>query len=87
MSYHYILNAKRPSGTALDSVAHFHLNNGARVEQINWGADISEKGIRQSAGLMVNYRYVLEEIESNHEIYQSGMDINVSSKVKNILGN
>ena len=87
LSYHYILNAKRPSGTALDSVAHFHLNNGARVEQINWGADISEKGVRQSAGLMVNYRYVLEEIESNHEIYQSGMDINVSSKVKNILGN
>ena len=43
LSYHYILNAKRPSGTALDSVAHFHLNNGARVEQINWGADISEK--------------------------------------------
>ena len=87
LSYHYILNAKRPSGTALDSVAHFHLNNGARVEQINWGADISEKGVRQSAGLMVNYRYVLEEIESNHEIYQSGMDINVSSKVKIILGN
>lgn len=29
--------------------------------------DTSEKGLRQSAGMMVNYRYKLNETESNHE--------------------
>ncbi|MFN7305382.1 MAG: malonyl-CoA decarboxylase domain-containing protein, partial [Acetobacteraceae bacterium] len=31
-------------GRALDPVAHFHLSNGARVERLNWRADVSENG-------------------------------------------
>lgn len=50
-----------------DPVARFHLNNGARLERINTGADLSRKGLRQSLGLMVNYLYDLEQIEANHE--------------------
>jgi malonyl-CoA decarboxylase len=58
-------NGKR----AADPVAHFHLSNGARIERINACADTSEKGIKESAALMVNYLYAPDKIESNHEDY------------------
>ncbi|CAM9392775.1 unnamed protein product [Choristocarpus tenellus] len=45
-------------GRILDPVGHFHVSNGASVERVNWMADTSEKGLRQSFGLMVNYLYV-----------------------------
>jgi malonyl-CoA decarboxylase len=54
---------------ALDPVAHFHLTNGAQAERLNWLADRSEKGMRESAGLMVNYLYDRDAIEANHEAY------------------
>jgi malonyl-CoA decarboxylase len=46
-----------------DLVARFHLGNGARVEQLNWAADLSSKGLRQSYGLMVNYLYDLKRLD------------------------
>jgi malonyl-CoA decarboxylase len=54
---------------ALDPVAHFHLGNGARLERIILGADTSEKGVRESATMMVNYLYDPAKIEENHEEY------------------
>ncbi len=65
----YLLTEKTPRGRALDPVAHFHLTNGARMERLNWLADLSPKGVQQSAGIMINYLYRLAEIESNHEAY------------------
>ena len=53
----------------LDPVARFHLGNGASVERLNWSGDLSEKGIDQSAGIMVNYLYDSDQIVSNHEAY------------------
>jgi len=47
-------------------VAKFHLGNGAKLHQINWAGDLSRKGLRQSAGLMVNYLYDLSAVEDNH---------------------
>jgi malonyl-CoA decarboxylase len=82
---HYILNEKRGGSTALDSVAHFHLNNGARVEQLNWQADMSDKGIKQSNGVMLNYLYDLKTIDSNHESYRAGEDVICSTPVRNIF--
>jgi len=64
----YLLEAKR-RGRARDRVAHFHLSNGARVERLNWLGDTSSKGLRESAGIMVNYRYKLDHIEGNREAY------------------
>lgn len=52
-----------------DPVAHFHLSNGARVERLNLRGDLSEKGWRESAGMMVNYRYDPARIEDYHEEY------------------
>ncbi|BBO22150.1 MAG: hypothetical protein AMXMBFR31_22130 [Candidatus Desulfobacillus denitrificans] len=59
----------RQNGRPFDPVARFHLGNGARIERINFLADSSSKGFRQSCGLMVNYLYDPEEIEQNVEAF------------------
>jgi malonyl-CoA decarboxylase len=79
----YLLTAKK-GDQAFDRVSHFHLSNGAKIERINWAADLSEKGIGQSAGIMVNYLYQLPHIEKNHENYTGNGDIAVSSAVSKI---
>ncbi len=76
---------KKAGGGALDPVAHFHLSNGARVERLNWAADNSEKGMAQSAGMMVNYLYDSRRIEKNHEDYKASGEVAVSSSVKSLL--
>src|SRR6266446_3609947 len=59
-------------GRALDRVAHFHLGNGAVVERLNWLADTSANGLKQSYAMMVNYRYKLSDVDANHEAYANG---------------
>jgi malonyl-CoA decarboxylase len=66
---HYLLYAKRSDGLPDDAVARFHLGNGARLERVNWLGDSSPKGLRQSAGIMVNYLYQLDQLERNHEAF------------------
>ncbi len=58
-------NAKR----ARDPVGHFHLSNGARVERLNWRGDTSDKGMKESYAVMVNYLYDPARIEEYHEDY------------------
>ena len=53
------------NGQPIDPVARFHLGNGARIERINWAADVSAKGIEQSGGIMVNYLYDLDQLDQN----------------------
>jgi hypothetical protein len=53
---YYLVEVTR-DGEPDDSVARFHLRNGARLERINWLGNPSPAGLRQSAGLMVNYLY------------------------------
>jgi malonyl-CoA decarboxylase len=64
----YLLRARRQNAPA-DSVARFHLANGARLERLNWLGDPSKIGIRRSLGLMVNYVYRPDDLERNHEAY------------------
>lgn len=64
----YLLRARR-KGVPVDSVARFHLANGARLERLNWMGDPSKAGIRRSLGLMVNYVYRRADLERNHEAY------------------
>ncbi len=64
-----------------DPVARFHLGNGARIERVNWMADMSEKGIRESHGLMVNYLYDLAAVEKNHEGFANGRGVSMSDEV------
>ena len=56
---------------ALDSVAAFHLRNGAILDAIHWGANKTARGLAESAGIMVNYRYEPSMIEANHSAYVS----------------
>jgi malonyl-CoA decarboxylase len=80
----YLTRERTPSGRALDPVAHFHLSNGARVERVNWLGDTSEKGLEQSAGIMVNYLYRLADIEANHEAYHGESRVVASHAVRNL---
>jgi len=85
LAAHYFLKARTPKGRLIDSVARFHLGNGARLERINWLGDVSPKGLRESAGIMVNYLYRLEDIEKNHEAYANQGEIAASQAVKRLL--
>ncbi len=68
-----------------DPVARFHLGNGARIERINWMADLSRKGVRESYGLMVNYLYDLASIEANHEAFANRRPVATSRSVAELL--
>jgi malonyl-CoA decarboxylase len=87
LAVYYFLKARTAKGRLIDSVARFHLGNGARLEQIDWLGDLSPKGLRESAGIMVNYLYRLEDIERNHEAYANRDEIAASSAVKKLLKN
>ena len=69
LAAYYLLNVKHRNGQPRDPVARFHLNNGALVEAVHADADISAKGMAQSSGVMVNYRYDLNRISENHEAF------------------
>ena len=81
----YLVREKRSNGMALDPVAHFHLSNGARIEQLDWLGDISAKGIARSCALMVNYLYRLEDIEANHEAYRGEQKVATSAAIRSSL--
>jgi malonyl-CoA decarboxylase len=85
LAAHYFLKARTPKGRLIDSVARFHLGNGARLERIDWLGDLSPKGLRESAGIMVNYLYLLDDIEKNHEAYANQDEVVASNAVKKLL--
>lgn len=80
----YLLKERR-NHLALDPVARFHLGNGASLHAIHWAADLSDKGLEQSAGLMVNYLYDLRSIEENHDSYFDQGEIARSRDVARLL--
>ncbi|KAF7411900.1 hypothetical protein HZH66_000796 [Vespula vulgaris] len=70
---------------ALNNVANFHLRNGAIMWRMNWMADPSPRGIANSCGIMVNYRYYLNECENNSRNYIENYFINASENVINLV--
>jgi malonyl-CoA decarboxylase len=87
LAAHYFLRVKNAAGRPLDPVARFHLGNGARLERINWLGDRSAKGFNESAGVMVNYLYDLDEIERHHEAYANKGEVAASNAVRKLLRN
>jgi len=81
LTAHY-LTREWQDGQARDSVARFHLGNGARLERVNPRADPSAKGQWQSLGVMVNYLYALGHVEHNHESYMRHHVVAASSAVE-----
>lgn len=45
------------NGKCNDPVGNFHLSNGASIYRLNFLADMTDKGMEESMGLMVNYEY------------------------------
>jgi malonyl-CoA decarboxylase len=80
----YFMTARNKGGAPLDSVARFHLGNGARLERLNWPGDLSERGRKQAFGLMVNYLYDLGDIEKNHEAYAQSRTIIAANAIKKL---
>ena len=81
----YFLRARNGRGVPLDAVARFHLGNGARLEQLDWLGDTSERALAQSYGLMVNYLYDLDYIEQNHEAYAQQHAVVAASAVSRLV--
>ena len=85
LAAYYFLRARDARGRVFDSVARFHLGNGARLEQLDFLGDVSEKGMQQGFGLMVNYLYDLDEIESNHEAFVEKGTVAAAPAVRRLL--
>jgi malonyl-CoA decarboxylase len=81
----YYMRARNARGLPVDAVARFHLGNGARLERLDWLADTSERALKQSHGLMVNYLYDLDYIERNHEAYAQQRAIVAASAVSRLV--
>jgi malonyl-CoA decarboxylase len=82
----YLHNAKHRTGQPLNPVARFHLHNGASLYDVHALADLSENGLNQSLGTMVNYLYDLDKVEENHEAYAAEHTLAVSKPFKSLLG-
>ena len=80
----YLTENKEGKGPG-DSVARFHLGNGAVLEQINWLANPGKRGLKESFGLMVNYLYDLDKIEANHEAFAHQGQVAHSDAVAELL--
>lgn len=81
---HYLYHAKK-GNNPLDPVARFHLGNGAQIARLNWLGDRSPNGLRQSAGLLVNYAYKLKNVEQNHEAFVNEGRVATSSDFQKLL--
>ncbi|HEX4238902.1 MAG TPA: malonyl-CoA decarboxylase family protein, partial [Xanthobacteraceae bacterium] len=81
----YYVRARNGRGLPVDAVARFHLGNGARLERLDWLADTSERALKQSHGLMVNYLYDLDYIERNHEAYAQHRAVVAASAVTRLV--
>ena len=77
------LGREMQEGKPLDSVARFHLGNGARIERLNWAGDPSAKGLKQSYGLMVNYLYDVKRLDKHRALLAQGQ-IPISGAIEDL---
>ncbi|KAJ7997727.1 hypothetical protein DPEC_G00215120 [Dallia pectoralis] len=80
----YLYGEKR-RGYALNPVANFHLQNGATMWRLNWHADTSPRGVANSCGIMVNYRYFLQDTLSNSAAYMQNRTIPATEQVLSLI--
>ncbi|XP_030060381.1 malonyl-CoA decarboxylase, mitochondrial [Microcaecilia unicolor] len=81
----WYLYGEKHRGFALNPVANFHLQNGAVMWRINWMADTSPRGVTVSCGMMVNYRYFLQDTSTNSARYLRMKHIEASEQVLNLV--
>jgi len=83
---HYLINEKTGKKPA-NGVANFHLNNGAIIFDIVVNGDLSQKGLKDSFGLMVNYFYDNDKILQNHLNFVKNGKISISEQLKSYVKN
>ena len=81
----YLCEIREVGGGVADPVARFHLGNGARLENICFWADTSVKGRKQSHGMMVNYRYIFDDVADNRSAYHETGQVVLSDRVRQLL--
>ncbi|XP_042732909.1 malonyl-CoA decarboxylase, mitochondrial [Lagopus leucura] len=81
----WYLYGEKHRGYALNPVANFHLQNGSVLWRINWMADTSPRGIAAACGMMVNYRYFLEDTATNSAAYLGTKAIKASEQVLSLV--
>ncbi|MBN3309898.1 DCMC protein, partial [Amia calva] len=81
----WYLYGEKHRGYAINPVANFHLQNGATMWRLNWQADTSPRGITASCGMMVNYRYFLQETSGNSATYLQTKAIAASDQVRHLV--
>ena len=77
--------ARPPDGRVVAHGPRFNPGNCPRLERSAWVRDLSRKGLKESAGLMVNYLYDLDEIEKNHEAFVNQNEVVASGAVRSLL--
>ena len=80
----FLTESDRKDGMTNDPVGRFHVGNGASLERINLNADLSEKGLLQSYGVMANYLYDLNVVEENHETFFKNKIVPVSNEIQTL---
>jgi len=83
---HYLINEKIGKKPA-NGVANFHLNNGAIIFDVVVNGDLSQKGLKDSFGLMVNYFYDNDKILQNHLNFVKNGKISISEQLKSYVKN
>ncbi|MGH0142755.1 UNVERIFIED_CONTAM: hypothetical protein FKN15_026772 [Acipenser sinensis] len=81
----WYLYGEKHRGYALNPVANFHLQNGATMWRLNWQADTSTRGLSASCGMMVNYRYFLQDTSTNSGRYLRTKEIEASDQIRNLV--
>ncbi len=87
LTFHYLTQVKHKNGQAINSVAHFHLGNGASLYKIHTEANNNEMALEDSWGVMVNYLYDLDSVTKNHEDYANLELIAISPKLTKTIQN
>ena len=82
LAAYFLTTAKRENGAPLDPVARFHLGNGALIYEVYAGADLSQKGLAQSGGVMVSYLYDLAKVSQHHEQFASSYAVAASPEIR-----
>ncbi|MGC4410049.1 decarboxylase (plasmid) [Rhizobium rosettiformans] len=80
----YLTSARRADGNHYDPVARFHLGNGAVVHAVHADADLSERGLNDSAAVMTNYLYDLSRLEQNHESFANQRQVAAAPQLQNL---
>jgi len=79
------LCTEKHRGWVLNKVANFHIRNGACVWRVNVDGDTSPRGWTSSYSLMAHYRYSLERLQQNTELYAHEKRVDIGHKVQVML--